>query len=268
VKTDARDAQLLARLLMLGDVTSVVVPSLAAEAARDLVRSREDCRGDLMRARHRLSKLLLRQGIVWSGGNAWTRAHDAWLRQQRFDEPARQLAFEAAYETVVLTLARRDRLDRAIEAMAADSEFTGVVHRLGCLRGISTLTAFGLAVEIGDWHRFTGSTIGAFVGLTPMESSSGQSRSLGPITKTGNSHARRLLVEAAWHHQRRNVAGAGIRRRWELAPVEARVRGQQGNARLHARWQRFEARHKRPNVANVAIARELAGWCWSLAVMD
>ena len=268
MKTDARDAMLLARLLKLDDLTAVAVPSIEAEAARDLVRAREDCRGDLMSARHRLSKLLLRQGIVWSGGQAWTGAHDAWLRRQRFDEPARQLAFESAYETVAMTLARRNRLDDAIAAMAADSAFTPVVVRLGCLRGISTLTGFGLAVEIGDWHRFTGSTIGSYVGLVPSESSSGQSRSQGSITKTGNTHVRRLLVEAAWHHRRRNVPGAEMRRRWELAPAEARLRGQEGNRRLHARWQRFDARGKRVTVANVAIARELAGWCWSLAVMD
>jgi len=268
VKTDARDAELLARLLMVGDIVPVTVPSVAAEAARDLVRAREDARGDLMRARHRLSKLLLRQGLVWSGGAAWTGAHDAWLRRQHFDEPARQVAFESDYETVAAVVARRDRLDREIEAMAADSEFTPVIHRLGCLRGVSTLTAFGLAVEIGDWSRFTGSSIGAFVGLTPTESSSGTSRTLGSITKTGNTHVRRLLVEAAWHHRRRNMASKVMRQRWDAAPAMARVRGQQGNARLHARWQAFDARGKRPAIANVAIARELAGWCWSLAVMD
>ena len=268
VKTDARDALLLARLLKMGELTAVAVPSVEAESARDLVRAREDCRSDLMSARHRLSKLLLRQGIVWSGGQAWTGAHDAWLRRQRFAEPARQLAFESAYETVAMTLARRDRLDAAIAVMAADSAFTPVVVRLGCLRGISTLTAFGLAVEIGDWHRLTGSTIGSYLGLTPTEASSGASRSQGSITKTGNTHARRLLVEAAWHHRRQNRAGKVMLDRWQQAPVAARLRGQEGNRRLHARWQRFDARGKRPVIANVAIARELAGWCWSLAVMD
>lgn len=268
VKTDARDAMLLARLLKLDELTAVTVPSVQAEAARDLVRAREDCRGDLMSARHRVSKLLLRQGVIWSGGAAWTGAHDAWLRRQRFEEAARQLAFDAAYEAVVMTTARRDRLDTAIDQMAANSEFTPVVHRLGCLRGVATLTAFGLAVEIGDWHRFTGSSIGAFVGLTPTESSSGASRSLGSITKTGNTHARRLLVEAAWHHRRANRPGKTMLDRWQHAPVPAQLRGQEGNRRLHARWQRFDARGKRANVANVAIARELAGWCWSLAVMD
>jgi transposase len=271
VKTDAKDAIHLARLLRLDEVTAVVVPSVEQEAARDLVRAREDARGDLMRARHRLSKLLLRQGIVYSGGKAWTGAHDTWLRQVGRAElaaPATQITFESDYETVLSVKARRDRLDTAIAAMAADSEFTTVVHRLGCLRGVSTLTGFGLAVEIGDWGRFTGSTIGSFVGLTPSEYSSGSSRVQGSITKTGNSHVRRLLVEAAWHHRARYVAGKTMRDRWELAPPQARARGDQGNHRLHSRWVKFNERKKKPVIANVAIARELAGWCWSLVVMD
>jgi len=156
VKTDAKDAVHLARLLRLGEITPVVVPTVAQEGARDLVRAREDCRGDLMRARHRLSKLLLRQGIVYSGGQAWTGAHDSWLRLQRFDTPTTTMAFECDYDTVLAVGARRDRLDAAIARLAGDSEFTPVVRRLACLRGVSTLTAFGLAVEIGDWHRFTG----------------------------------------------------------------------------------------------------------------
>ena len=126
----------LARLLRLDEVTAVAVPSVEQEAARDLVRAREDCRGDLMRARHRLSKLLLRQGIVYSGGQAWTGAHDAWLRRAApSTAPATRMAFESDYDAVLTVLARRDRLDAAIEAMAADSEFTPVVRRLGCLRG-------------------------------------------------------------------------------------------------------------------------------------
>jgi transposase len=268
VKTDARDAMHLARLLRLDEVTCVVVPTPEQEDARDLVRAREDARGDLMRDRHRLSKLLLRQGVVYSGGQAWTGAHVAWLRSQRFARPGVGLAFDAAHEAALMTLARRDRLDAAIEAMAADSEFTPVVRRLSCLRGVSTLTAFALAVEIGDWHRFTGASIGSFVGLVPSEFSSGQSRVQGPITKTGNSHARRLLVEAAWHHRARYQPGAVMFARWNRATAPARARGDQGNRRLHARWVAFTERRKRPVVANVAVARELAGWCWSLAVMD
>ncbi|WP_459976167.1 transposase, partial [Nocardioides pyridinolyticus] len=161
--------------------------------------------------------------------------------------------------------ARRDRLDLLIEQMAAACEFTPLLRRLGCLRGVGTLTGFALAVEVGDWDRFTGKTIGSFIGLVPSEYSSGQSRVQGSITKTGNSHLRRLLVEAAWHHRARYVVGKTMRDRWELAGPAARARGDEGNRRLHHRWDTMRARHKRHVVANVAIARELAGWCWSLA---
>ena len=268
VKTDAKDAVHLARLLRMDEFTAVAIPTVEQENARDLVRAREDARGDLMRARNRLSKLLLRQGIVYSGGKAWTGAHDVWLRRQRFEGSALQLTFESDYDAVLAVRARRDRLDAAIAAMAADSEFTPLVQRLGCLRGIGTLTGFALAVELGDWHRFTGNTIGSFVGLVPSEHSSGQSRVQGTITKTGNSHVRRLLVEAAWHHRARYVVGKTMRERWELATPAARARGDAGNRRLHARWDTFRARRKRSVIANVAIARELAGWCWSLAVLE
>jgi transposase len=271
VKTDAKDAVHLARLLRLDEVVSVSVPSVEQEAARDLVRAREDCRCDLSRARHRLNHLLLRQGIIYTGGNAWTGAHHTWLLHQARPQLSQRptlAAFDAGYEAVMATLALRNRLDKDIEAMAADSAYTAVVHRLGCLRGIGALTGLALAAEIGDWHRLTGNSLGSFVGLVPTEHSSGASRSQGSITKAGNTHVRRLLVEAAWHHKPRYVVGATLRRRWDLAPAEARVRGDKGNQRLHERWDRFTARRKRNTVADVAVARELAGWCWSLAVMD
>jgi transposase len=229
VKTDAKDAIHLARLLRLDEVTPVAIPSVAQEAARDLVRAREDCRGDLMRARHRLSKLLLRHGIVYYGGQAWTGKHDSWLRHDALPQlgqcagRATQLTFDSDYGNVLATKARRDRLDTTIDDMAADCEFTPLVRRLGCLRGVSTLTGFALAVEIGDWHRFTGNSIGSFVGLVPSEHSSGSSRIQGSITKTGNTHVRRLLVEAAWHHRARYVVGKTMRDRWELAPARPLV---------------------------------------------
>jgi transposase len=267
VKTDARDAVHLARLLRLDEIVSVRIPTPAEEAARDLVRARDAARQDLMRARHRLSKLLLRHGIVYCGGKAWTELHDRWLHRHRFDSIATQAAFEDAYETVVLVTARRARLDEKITALAGDSEFTPLTRRLACLRGICTLTGFALAVEIGDWERFTGASIGAYLGLVPSEHSSGQSRVQGAITKTGNTHVRRLLVEAAWHHRTTYRPGVVLQRRWEQAPAAARARGHAGNQRLHARWVNLNLRKKRPVIANVAVARELAGWCWSLAVL-
>jgi transposase len=269
VKTDARDALHLARLLHLGEIVEVRVPSVGQEAARDLVRAREDARADLMSARHRVSKLLLRRGIVYSGGKAWTKTHGVWLRGQRFEERALQLAFDCAYETMELTVARRDRLDAAIAEMATDSEFTPVVNRLACLRGVSTLTAFGLAAEIGDWQRLSGRCIGAYLGLVPTESSSGARRVQGGLTKTGNGHARRLLVEAAWHHRARyRGPGLDLRRRWDRAPAAAAARGHAANQRLAGRWAAYDQRKKPAVVANAAIARELAGWCWSLAVLE
>jgi transposase len=273
VKTDARDALLLARLTRMDELTGVRVPTEAEEAARDLVRARDDARTDLLAARHRLGKLLLRRGLVYAKDRAWTGAHDAWLRRVRHDGldgagPGTLAAFDAGYDAVASILARRDRLDRDIAVMAADSPFTAVTNRLCCLRGISTLTGFSLAVEIGDWDRFTGRTIASYLGLVPSEHSSGGSRSLGAITKTGNTHARRLLIESAWHHKPDYRPGKIMRDRWAAAPAAAAARGDAGNRRLHHRWNVLSAHKKKHTVATTAIARELAGWCWSLAVMD
>ena len=267
VKTDAKDALLLAQLLQVGQITAVRVPTVPQEAARDLVRAREDIRVDLLRARHRVSKLLLRHGHVYYGGKAWTGAHRAWLRRIQFEQLGTRAAFEADLEAVEFAIARRDRLDDAIAAMAANSEFTPTVRKLWCLRGISTLTAFALAVEIGEWERFTGASIGAYLGLVPSEHSSGSSRRQGSITKAGNTHVRRLLVEAAWHHKPRYLVGRTLQARWDQAPAAARARAHVGNQRLHHRWVTMSARKKKHTVATTAIARELAGWCWSLAML-
>ncbi len=267
VKTDRRDALRLAKLLRLGELTAVRVPSPAEEAARDLVRAREDARADLMRARHRLSKLLLRQGLVYEG-TAWTQAHERWLRGQRFEARGLRTAFEEALAAVESVRGRRDALDAAIREEAAGELWADVVSRLCCLRGVSVLTAFGLACEIGDWQRFDGRTIGAYLGLVPSESSSGSRRRQGAITKTGNGHARRLLVEAAWHQRSRPGCSRDVARRREGQSALVRERAVAAERRLHRRWRRFDARGKRSTVAAVAVARELAGWCWSLAVMD
>ena len=268
VKTDARDALLLARRLRMDEVTAVAVPTAECEAARDLVRAREDCRRDLTRTRHRVNGLLLRHGVVYSQGRAWTGRHDQWLRGITFPQPSTQRALGDYYEATLMMAARRDRLDADIAALAATSQFAPLVARLACLRGVSTLTAFALAVEIGDWHRFTGGSIGSFVGLVPTEYSSGGATSRGPITRAGNTHVRRLLIEAAWHHRKPYRVTQRMQRRWEQATPAAARRGDKGNRRLHHRWAVFDARSKKPVVANTAIARELASWCWSLAVMD
>lgn len=273
VKTDARDALLLARLLKLDELVAVRVPTIAEESARDLVRAREDARVELMMCRHRLSKLLLRHNLVYDGTTAWGPTHEAWLRRVRNSGlatlgPGTLAAFDAAFDAVILGLARRDRLDKQISQMASESQFTAVTNRLCCLRGINTLTGFALAVEIGDWDRFTGRTIASYLGLVPSEYSSGTTRSLGGITKTGNTHARRLLVEAAWHHKPQYRPGKTMTDRWAKASAQAAARGDAGNRRLNQRWNTLSSHKKKHTVACTAIARELAGWCWSLAVMD
>ena len=267
VKTDRRDAERLARLLRLGEVTPVRVPGAEEEAARDLVRAREDARGDLMRARHRLSKLLLRHGLVYDA-TAWTRAHDAWLRQQRFQSGPLAIVFDECYGRMLDAKSRRDALDKAIAELAATPPYVDVVERLVCLRGVSTLTAFALTVELGDWHRFRPESLGPFLGLTPSENSSGERRRQGAITKTGNTHVRRLLIEAAWH-QRRAVSQerhARTQTRWQAARVQAQA--ERSARRLHGRWHALEARGKPRTIVVVAVARELAGHCWALATMQ
>jgi transposase len=266
VKTDRRDAERLARLLRLGELVAVRVPEPHEEAARDLVRAREDARGDLMRARHRLSKLLLRHGLVYDA-SAWTGAHDVWLRRQRFVSQPLALAFDEYYGTVLQAKARRDALDQAIVELAAQEPFADIVGRLVCLRGISTLTAFALTVELGDWSRFRPQSLGPFLGLTPSEDSTGERRRQGAITKTGNTHARRLLVEAAWHQRRPLRASATLERRRQGQPAAVRARADQSTRRLHRRWHALEGRGKRRTIVAVAVARELAGHCWALATM-
>ena len=225
VKTDRRDAERLARLLRLGELVAVRVPEPYEEATRDLVRAREDARGELMRARHRLSKLLLRHGLVYDA-SAWTLAHVAWLRRQRFESQPLAIAFDESYAAMLQTKTRRDTLDRAIVELAAEPPFAETVGRLCCLHGVSTLTALALTVELGDWTRFRPQALGPFLGPTPSEDSTGERRRLGGITKTGNTHA--------------SAAGRG-----GLAPAAA-IAGEHNAPAAPARTARSRPRARRP----------------------
>lgn len=273
VKTDKRDAEFLARIAAMGEYVAVRIPTIEEESARDLARTRDDTRRELTSARHRLSKLALRHGYVYPGKTTWTRSHDKWLRDLRANEltalgTGTCAAFDDYYDNVCHTLARCHQLDEQITTMAATPPFANTVNRLACLRGISTLSGFGLAVEINDWARFTPTTIGSFVGLVPSEYSSGTSRSQGGITRTGNTHARRLLVEASWQHASVYRPGAALRAQWAKAPRAVAAHADKGNRRLHQRWVGLKARKKDGTTITAAIARELAGWCQVVATMS
>ena len=212
IKTDKRDAIRLARLLAAGELTLVTVPTVEHERLRDLVRCREDIRADLMRARHRLGKFLLRREIYYEGPNVpWSRRHREWLASLKFADRASQLTIADYLHAHDLLIARRDRIEAELEQVAADSPWAGAIARLKCLRGIDTLSALGLCAEIGEWDRFEHpDQLSAYLGIVPSENTTGEHRRQGAITKAGSTHARRLLIEASYHYQRhpRNLCRA------------------------------------------------------------
>lgn len=266
VKTDKKDSTDLARMLSLGEVTKVRIPSVEQEALRDLSRTRLQAQKTLAHSKQRLNALLLRHGRVYSEPSKWTRQHKEWLHRQHFDQAGTEFSYQADVELVELLEAHLKRLDQQIADLTPLCEYAEVINALMCLRGVALTTAFGLAVEIGDWTRFTGSSIGSFMGLVPSEHSSGQKRSQGSITKAGNTYARRLLVEAAWHQKPTfNRPGIRLYRQLDLVSSETRVTALKANHRLSDRWAGFEQRGKMRVKSNTAIAREMAGWCWALA---
>jgi len=265
VKTDSRDARKLARLLAGGLLQPIHVPTPEVEAARDLVRAREDARLDRMRDRQRLSKFCLRHGLRMPT-SSWTVVRRKWLGEQHFEFPAQQQTFDTYVHTVDLVDARIERLERAIRETAEQQPWRGLVARLRCLRGIDTLTALALVAEIGDFDRFkTAEEFMAFVGLVPSEHSSGDKRRQGSITKVGNSHVRRLLVESAWHARRRPKVGYELTRRQRGQHAEVIEHAWRCQQRLYQRWQRMAGRGKPHQKIVVACARELAAFVWAIA---
>ena len=271
VKTDRRDAERLVRLLMIGGLHPVRVPSTEEEALRDLVRAREDLRGDLMRARHRLSKLLLRHDVRYDDtASAWTAAHRAWLARLELGERAAQATLLDYLGAIDGLLIRRDTIERMIGELVPHSPWAEAVARLRCLRGIDTLSAVGLCAEIGDFARFEHpGQLMSYVGLVPSEHSSGQTRRQGAITKSGSRHARRLLVEAAWHYRRPPRTGTTLQRRQQDQPAQAIAIAWKAQQRLHQLWRRLDSeRGKRKTIVAVAVARHLAGFCWAITRTD
>jgi transposase len=268
VKTDQRDAVRLARLLAAGELTLVTIPSVAREQLRDLVRCREDIRVDLVRARHRIGNFLLRREIYWEGtGEAWTRKHRSWLTSIKFADHASRSTLADYLHAHDVLISRRDRVEADLAQLALSAPCAHTVARLRCLRGIDTLTALGLCAEIGEWGRFDHpDQLSAYLGIVPCEHTTGNQRRLGSITKAGSTHARRLLVEASYHYRRGPVVGEALERRQRGHAPEIINISWKAQRRLNARWRQLrDARRKPGGVVAIAIARELAAYCWEIA---
>ena len=267
IKTDARDAERLVRLLMIDALHAVRVPTSEQEALRDLVRAREDVRVDLMRARQRLSKLLLRHDVRYEDTTSrWGERHRRWLAKVDLGQPGAQATLTDYVGAVEALELRRGTLEAAIAQLVPDTPCAQAVARLRCLRGIDTLSAVGLAVEIGDFDRFERpGQLMSYVGLVPSEHSTGQTRRQGHITKSGSQHARRLLVEAAWHYRRPPRLGTTLERRQQDQSAIVVAIAWKAQQRLYHLWRRLDTqRHIRRTIVAVAIARHLAGFCWAI----
>ena len=270
VKTDKRDAERLARLLAAGELRFAFVPTVADEQFRDVIRAIEDCRGDLMRGRHRLGKFLLRRDVRWPGpGSTWTQKHMSWLRSLRLEDPCSRATFIDYLSAVEMLLARRAALLAALEQAIPDSRHASTIAALRCFRGIDTLSAAGLCAEVGDWHRFGPKQLSGFLGIVPSEHTSDRKRRQGSITKAGSTHARRLLVEAAHHYRHRPTIGDTLARRQKGQDPRVIEIAWRAQRRLHQRWGVLLSERRKPaGVVAIACARELAAFCWEAATLD
>jgi transposase len=266
VKTDRRDARKLASLLGAGLLTEVSPPNEVEEALRDLMRAREDAKKDLLAARHRLSKMLLRYGLHFGRTKNWTKAHRAWLGGLRFEEGHAQQAFDTYLLSIEQIEERLKILEGHIEEAASGEAYAEKVGWLRCLRGIDTVTAMTILAELHDFRRFRHPRdLMAYLGLTPSEYSSGNRVKRGSITKTGNTHVRRVLVEAAWNYRHRPAVSALLRKRRTGQPAAVLAIADRAQHRLHQRYYHLKEGYKKPhNVVTVAIARELVGFIWAV----
>lgn len=272
VKTDRRDAEKLARCHRAGELTAVWVPDAAHEALRDLVRAREAAKKDQLKARHRLGKFLLRHGRRPEGLKAWTKQHLEWIKTHvHFDQPAQEATMADYLEEVDHVAARILKLEKAIDEAVrqAQPEIRAVIEALQALRGVAQTTAATIVSELGSPSRFQSPRqLMGYSGLVAREHSSGNRVQRGGITKTGNSHLRRVLVEAAWAYQHRpNVTGFLLRRQKNLALSEqAKKIAWKAQQRLHKRYKLFAARGKNKNQIVTALGRELLGFVWAIAM--
>lgn len=265
VKTDRRDAAKLARFLRSGELVAVDLPDVQREALRDLVRARSDALRARHCARQQLSSFLLRHGRQWEGKSTWTRRHVTWIRGQRFDIEEQRQVMEDYLNEVAHADQRLELLtDKVKEAMEKQAN-APLARALSAMRGVSTIVTATLVAELGDLRRFkSASRLMSYVGLTPSEHSSGASVHRGAITKAGNPHVRRVLIEAAWCAQRRPAMSATVKRRNEGVPLPIQDIAWKAQNRLHKRYWRLRSRGKSMQTAVVAVARELTGFVWAI----
>jgi transposase len=266
VKTDRRDARKIAAMLQAGLLTEVHPPALEDESVRDLTRAREDTKQDQMRARHRLGKMLLRHGFIYRDGGNWTKRHWDWLGQVRFGDEVSQRVFGGYVLVLEQVEERLKRIDEQIAEVAQSERYSEQVGWLRCLRGVETVTAMMLLAELHDFRRFTSPReLMSFLGLTPSEHTSSSRVRRGSITKAGNTHVRRTLVEAAQHYRHPPRVSATMRKRREGQPARVLAIADRAQERLHSRYFKLKEGYKKPhNVAVVAVARELVGFIWAV----
>lgn len=266
IKTDRRDCARLAELSRAGELKAIWVPDPAHEAMRNLWRAREDAVNLRLKARQQLKAFLLRQQRRYLGKTSWTKMHERWITDQRFDHPADQIALTEYHLAVQAADERVKRLGTALGQAAQGWRFEPIVAALRALRGIDTVSAIGLVCEIGDIHRFaTARQLMGYLGLVPSECSSGSSVHRGSITKTGNAHARRLLTEAAWNYRFPARISKELRDRSKVLPQDIRTHAWKAQVRLCSRFARLSSRGVQANKVCVAVARELAGFVWAIA---
>jgi len=266
VKTDRRDAVRLAHFLRSGDLTDVYVPDEADEALRDLERARDDAKRAERTARHQLGKFLLRHAQHFSETRNWTVRHMEWIRRLKFEHMAHQRVLKDYLKTVEDATERVDYLTDDIKELVESSALAPLIKALQAFRGIALVSSTTIACEAGDLRRFaTAGQFMSYVGLVPSESSSGERRRQGSITRAGNSHLRRILVEAAWHYRHLPAMSKELRRRNKPVSDGVRQIAWKAQKRLHRRMYHLIHNGKNKKTAVIAVARELAGFIWAVA---
>jgi len=266
VKTDRRDALMLARYLRAGELTAVSIPDERDEAIRDLSRAREDAVGARLKARQQLKAMLLRHGFKYEGKTSWSAAHERYLAKVCFEHSAQSITFAEYRNAVQEADERVERVTAALREQVAAWRWAGVVKALMSLRGIDFIAAVTVMAELGDFSRFAHpKELMSYLGLVPSEYSTGESRVQGKITKTGNAHVRRVLIESAWTYRYPARMGLEITARNQGQPKAVRDISWRAQVRLCARYRRFTARGVAQNKICVAIARELTGFLWDVA---